>query len=216
MKIGRKRLSWPDNLSWRMTQLSNGIFYGFLLIIPVLLGLGVLAFFIIALYSKGMQRMSFFTMVLAGVSVVFVLLNGIGLDFANLLPVRLIATPHLVMQWMQLLVLLMAYTGVFIAALRQKDIRIIILAWFVILLFNAGDMLFNAYHYFTWVKPAGKVYANTPMPVILEHVKHNSRERFLTGMIYPSFWILISTFSLAKTVKEKIRMYLATADKEQA
>jgi hypothetical protein len=108
------------------------------------------------------------------------------------------------------------YIGVFIAALRQRDIRVIIFTWLIILLFNAGDILVNAYRYFTWVKPVAKVYPTMAQSMIMEHVAGNRRGRFLTAMIYPSFWILISIFSLAKTVKEKIRMYLAAADKGQA
>jgi len=181
----------------------------------LLLGVLILVFFFIALFSKGMQWMSLFAMLIAGISAMFLLLQRIGIDFTTMLPVRLMATRgHPVLQMMQALLLTVAYIGVFIAALRQRDIRVIIFTWLIILLFNAGDMLVNAYRYFTWVKPVAKVYSTMPESIIMEHVTGNRRGRFLSGMIYPSFWILISTFSLAKTVKEKIRMYLAAADKQ--
>jgi hypothetical protein len=166
-----------------------------------------------------MQWMRFFVMLLAGISAMFLLLQRVGIDFTGVLPVRQVAiSDNPLLQSLQALLLVAAYIGVFMAALRQRDIRVIIFTWLIILLFNAGDILVNAYRYFTWVKPVAKVYSTrlTPASIIMEHVAGNRRERFLSAMIYPSCWMLISIFSLAKTVKEKIRMYLAAADKGQA
>jgi hypothetical protein len=200
-----------------MNQLPNGI-SGILIVVVlyVFLTIPLLAFFFIAIFSPGMRWMSFFTMLIAGVSAMFLLILIFGINLAELLPLRLIPASGGITRWLMILLLLAGYVTVFIYALTERDLRAIIYTWLVILLFNAGAMVFNAWCWLTWVKPVPHVYPGTAADLIMEHVRHPHRQQYLYRMIYPSFWVIISTFSLIKTVKEKIKLYLAATRQEQA
>ncbi|MBS1565308.1 MAG: hypothetical protein JST39_13020 [Bacteroidetes bacterium] len=188
-------------------QLSNGpLFLSMFLIVLFLAAGGLfLFFFISALFKKGMGRMSLFTGVVTGVSAMLFLLDRIGAGITWLLPVRMVLHPvNPIWQMILSLGITALLVYVFLTALRARDIRVIIIAWLFFLVFNAGDMIYCFWQYISWDMPRTR----TGHKVFSIARLYNPRAEYLRKMIVPSFWTLVSFFSLAKSIKEKIHIHL--------
>lgn len=193
-----------------MKQISGGILLSLIMALPYLLLLTLcILFFCRAVFYKGMQKMQFFTVFVSGASALFLLLMPLTRGFAGLMPVRFITAPAgTMLQWLLILALLVCYVLVFVLALKENAMRIVIYTWLVILLFNIADIMRNGYLFLTWVEPVVNEHPKTIPEMILSHVRVR-RESFLYHMIYPFFWVVISLVCLAKIRKEKARLAAA-------
>ena len=200
-----------------MKQIAGGALISFLLFLPyVVLFVLFIIFFCMAIFYKGLQKMLFFTIFISGVSAMFVLISpmGIAMDFTGILPVRLINTyGSLLIPKLITTVILGGYIVVFIAALKARNLRIVVYAWLVFLLFNIMDIAHNGYLYLTWVKPVEPKHLSSSADIILLHVRRSTRAHFLYGMIGPLLWVFVSAVCLLK-IRMEVRIALAAAGKE--
>ena len=197
-----------------MKQIAGGALVSFLLFLPyIVLFVLFIIFFCMAVFYKGLQKMLFFTVFISGLSAMFVLISPMRIDFTGILPVRLISTPGSL--WIPKLIttaILGGYIVVFIAALKARNLRVVVYAWLVFLLFNIIDIAHNGYLFFTWVKPEEPKHALSSADIILLHVRRTTRERFLYQMIGPLLWVFVSTVCLLK-IRMEVKLALAAAGK---
>ena len=91
---------------------------------------------------------------------------------------------------------------------KEKQNAWLSAVWVIIVVLNVAEVVWNGYLYINYKVP--EFAANTPEKVkfILEHTINP--KMYLTNMIYPACWVLISALSLAKIRREKLRQVVHT------
>ena len=199
-----------------MKEIAGGALISFLLFLPyIVLFILFVIFFCMAFFYKGLQKLMFFTVFISGVSAMFVLISPmrLGMDFTGILPVRLINTPgSLLIPKLITTAILGGYIVVFVSALKARNLRVVVYAWLVFLLFNIMDIAHSGYLYLTWVKPVEPKHLQSTADIILSHVRRSTREHFLYQMVGPLLWVFVSAVCLLK-IRMEVKIALAAAGK---
>ena len=91
---------------------------------------------------------------------------------------------------------------------REKHTTWLSAVWTIIVLLNIAEVVWNAYLYVNYQVPELAADTTEHVKLILEHTINP--KNYLTNMIYPACWLLISALSLVKIKKEKQRQVVHT------
>jgi hypothetical protein len=91
---------------------------------------------------------------------------------------------------------------------KEKQTTWLTAVWTVIVVLNIAEMVWNAYLYINYQVPELAADTTEHVKIILQHTVNP--KNYLTNMIYPACWVLISALSLVKIRKEKPRQEVHT------
>lgn len=187
--------------------------YNFFILLPFIVAfLAVLLLYSRAIIFFGLKKLRRFTVIMLGAFVVLMVLYFTKYTGdTNLVPSGIIDisynAPYRVVK---LIALAACIIFTIIRINKEKHSTWLAATWVVIVVLNAGEIIWQGYYYFSWQEPVVSADINTPDTVrtILEHTM--SRNYHLSNMIYPACWVLISALSLVKVRREKLRQVVHT------
>ena len=91
---------------------------------------------------------------------------------------------------------------------KEKHNTWLTAVWTVIVFVNIAEVVWNAYLYVNYQVPELAADTTEHVKLILEHTVNP--KSYLTNMIYPACWVLVSALSLVKIKKEKQRQEVHT------
>ena len=185
----------------------------FFILLPFIVAfLAFIIFYSRAIIFFGLKKLRRFTVILLGAFVVLFLLHFIKyFSETGLIPSGIIDISYDARYRIIKLIGLAAVSAFTIYKInKEKYTHWLTAAWVIIALLNIGEIIWQGFYYISWEEPVISANTNTPdtVRVILEHTMN--RSNYLSNMIYPACWILLSVLSLVKIRKEKIRQVVHT------
>lgn len=177
------------------------LFFLYLAIISVFL-----FFYYPAIRQSGLIKLKKFTEVMLLVFGVAILFSRfMPADMFYKLPLRVLLAPG--PDYASYLILMVMVLFVYVAINIHKEEKpwLLMSAWLAIALLNAGDILLNAYYYNTFSLPDVNSNSSITADILMDKLMEHAilRVSYLYQMIYPAFWVIVSSISLIKIMKER-------------
>ncbi|MCS3797259.1 hypothetical protein [Niastella sp. OAS944] len=183
----------------------------FFILLPFIVAfLAFVIFYSRAIIFFGLKKLKRFTVIMLSALVVLIALYFIKyISDTRLIPTGIIDISY---DAKNRIVKLICLAAVLIFAIisinKEKQTSWLTAVWVAIVVLNVAEVLWNAYLYINYKVPELAADNPTHIKLILEHTI-NPRN-YLTNMIYPACWVLISALSLVKIRREKLRQVVHT------
>ena len=183
----------------------------FFILLPFIVAfLAFIIFYSRAIIFFGLKKLKRFTVFMLSALVVLIALYFIKyISDTRLIPTGIIDITY---NASYRLVKLICLAGLLIVAIirinKEKHTVWLTSVWAVIVALNVAEMVWNIYLYINYEVP--ELAADTPKHVKLILEQTINPRSYLTNMIYPACWVLISALSLVKIRKEKLRQVVHT------
>jgi hypothetical protein len=185
--------------------------FNFFILLPFIVALlAFLIFYARAIIFFGLRKLKRFTVVMLGAFAVLTAFyftkyfNETALIPTGLIDINYNATNRLIKLGCIAAFLIFAI----IRVNKEKQTTWLTAVWTVIVVLNIAEMVWNAYLYINYQVPELAADTTEHVKIILQHTVNP--KNYLTNMIYPACWVLISALSLVKIRKEKQRQEVHT------
>lgn len=183
----------------------------FFILLPFIVAfLAFIIFYSRAIIFFGLKKLRRFTVIMLGSLVVLIALYFIKyISDTRLIPTGIIDISYNASYRLAKIICLAAFLMFAIFRIsKEKHTVWLSSVWAVIVVLNLAEMVWNIYLYINYEVP--ELAADTPKHVKLILERTINPRNYLTNMIYPACWVLISALSLVKIRREKQRQVVHT------
>jgi hypothetical protein len=183
----------------------------FFILLPFIVAfLAFIIFYSRAIVFFGLKKLKRFTVLMLWAFIVLIVLYFIKyFSETGLIPTGIVDISYNAKYRIIKLICLAAF--LIVAGIRinkEKQNAWLSAVWVIIVVLNVAEVVWNGYLYINYKVPEFAASNPEQVKFILEHTINP--KNYLTNMIYPACWVLISALSLAKIRREKLRQVVHT------
>mgnify|MGYP007130738370 CR=1 FL=1 len=134
--------------------------------------------------------------ILLSSSIIYIL-SFIGIDFTVLPPIKPIYITAIYWYVIVRLILILLFVVLLVLFINKESKKLLKFVWTIFILFNGLHILRLTYSYLTWTKPA-ITYDDPLLKEVFSHTYDHSLQKYLTYIIPPLLWIIISVIAVKK------------------